>query len=93
MRDEDSEDIEMVNVDEILAKMEKTARREGICLHPSGRGLYCRWDSSDGSLVWVLTEPSGFSCLPVSTSAVSRDRAERYLREASGIFISLGASK
>ncbi|MFM0162898.1 hypothetical protein PQR39_21100 [Paraburkholderia sediminicola] len=75
----------MLNVDEIMAKMEVTAKAEGIALHPNGLGVYCRWNSDDGSISWVLTDSSGPACLPVATSIVDRDQAEQYLRELSGI--------
>jgi hypothetical protein len=75
----------VLNVDEIMAKMEVTAKAEGIALHPNGLGVYCRWNSDDGSISWVLSVSTGPACLPVTTSSVDRGQAEQYLRELSGI--------
>lgn len=75
----------MVNVDEIMAKMEVTAKAEGIALHPNGLGVYCRWNCDDGSISWVLTDRSGPACVPITTSRVGRAVAEKVLRGLSGI--------
>lgn len=83
----------MVNVDEIMAKMEATARAEGMALHPNGLPLYARWNCADGSVSWILTDSSGLACLPITSSVVSRHQAERFLQEKSGIFVQLGVAK